>query len=232
MSIKNYEKPNVTTDVVLLSTGYLNKKMYSKVLLIKRDESPCLGKWSLPGGFVNIDEDIEENAIRKLQEKTGYSNVYLEQLYTFGDLHRDERGRIISVSYIGVINESAVQKGTKESKWFWINRVNDGIELIAEDETEKIFCTVDNSQLAFDHYKIIKTALDRISNKIWYSNIAFEFLPDKFILRDLKMVFECFLGKSLLNFQRSVSEMVVETGEKLTGQANRPAMLYKRADRS
>ena len=111
MSLKNYERPSLTTDIVVfrifnMQSSNTRKNAYKRlqVLLVERSTEPQKGKWSLPGGFVNIDEEIGDNALRKLREKTGVTgNFYTEQLYTWGNIDRDERGRVISVSYLGLV---------------------------------------------------------------------------------------------------------------------------------
>ena len=130
MGLMDYARPSVTTDVVLFrikkERNDNNRKkdiVELQVLLIKREEEPNKGDWSLPGGFVNIDEEITENAYRKLREKTGISgSFYMEQLYTWGDLNRDSRGRVISVSYLGLCNETTytceVPLENTVSQWF------------------------------------------------------------------------------------------------------------------
>lgn len=162
----NYKRPSVTNDILIFTTEDKIEKNQRKVpnkgmqiLLIKRDNHPDKGKWSLPGGFIEIDEGLEESAKNKLREKTGIDNVYIEQLYTFGDLDRDKRTRVITIAYMALIEKDKIQKvqakNLKEIKWFWIEKniieslekdklfINKySLELISEDGLDKIQYTV------------------------------------------------------------------------------------------
>ncbi|HEX3015497.1 MAG TPA: NUDIX hydrolase [Desulfobacteria bacterium] len=119
-----YERPSVTVDMLIFAVneGYGDLSSGAKLLMIKRGDHPCIGQWALPGGFVNMNESLAEAAARELKEETGLENVYLEQLYTFGDLGRDPRTRIISVAYLAVVDASVVnpQAGddAADAQWF------------------------------------------------------------------------------------------------------------------
>src|SRR5512143_3274019 len=142
-----YPKPSVTVDVVSLTL----RGDDLQVLLIKRDIAPYRGRWAIPGGFVHIDESLESAARRELREETGVTDVYLEQLYTFGDLGRDPRGRVISVAYIALVPAPlAVEAGSdaREARWWPLKEL---------------------PVLAFDHDKIVHLALTRLRYKIEYS---------------------------------------------------------------
>ncbi|OCA99367.1 NUDIX hydrolase [Clostridium beijerinckii] len=128
-----YDRPSVTNDIIIFTTGDKieenSRKVPKKgmqVLLIKRDDYPYKGKWAIPGGFVKNDESLEEGALRKLKEETGIDNVYTEQLYTFGEVNRDARTRVISIGNIALISKEDIRfgdyKDRKESKWFWIEK--------------------------------------------------------------------------------------------------------------
>ena len=168
MSLKDYERPSLTTDMVLFRMkNYVsanNRKSDAKrleVLLIERTSEPEQLKWSLPGGFVDIDEEIESNVRRKLMEKTGVSgDFYVEQLYTFGKVDRDSRGRVVSVSYIGLINDDNHTNvgGTEHQTWM---------------DVELALC----SDLAFDHKEIIQYAIARLQGKAEYTDILFNLMP-------------------------------------------------------
>ena len=221
LSIHDFEKPSLTTDIVLLRVFEIasdnirrNSDVELQVLMVKRDEEPCKNKYSLPGGFVDIDEDIAVNVRRKLFTKTGVEgDFYIEQLFTWGDINRDERGRVVSVSYLGLCNYQnySVVKKVENSKWLNVKAVLDG----------------EYGELAFDHKKIIEYALERIKGKIEYTDIAFNLLPEKFTMAECKAVYELILNKNLLNFQRSMSEYVVPLEEMQTGKQFRPARLFK-----
>ena len=219
MSIHDFEKPSLTTDIVLLRVADKvseNKRKNSEkelqVLLIKRKEEPCKDCYSLPGGFVNIDEPIYVNVRRKLYEKTAVlGDFYIEQLYTWGELDRDSRGRVISVSYLGLCNNETYTEKFITNEWLNVYEVLDG----------------KYGDLAFDHKQIIEYALERIKGKIEYTDIAFNFLPEKFTLSECKAVYELILGKTLLNFKRGVAEYIEPLNEYQEGKQFRPAQLFK-----
>ena len=219
MSIHDFEKPSLTTDIVLLRVADKvseNKRKNSEkelqVLLIKRKDEPCKDCYSLPGGFVNIDEPIYVNVRRKLYEKTEVSgDFYIEQLYTWGELDRDSRGRVISVSYLGLCNNETYTEKFITNEWLNVYEVLDG----------------KYGDLAFDHKKIIEYALERIKGKIEYTDIAFNLLPEKFTLAECKAVYELILGKTLLNFKRGVAEYIEPLNEYQEGKQFRPAQLFK-----
>lgn len=131
--ISIYERPSVTNDVIIFTTSDRIEKNSRKVpkkglqiLLIKRDDYPDIGKWAIPGGFVRNDESLEIGAVRMLKEETGIDNVYTEQLYTFGELNRDPRTRVISIGNIALISKDKItlkkDKNNKETKWFWVEK--------------------------------------------------------------------------------------------------------------
>lgn len=208
--ISKYDRPSVTVDVLLftIDSGQL------KLLLVKRNEEPFLGLWALPGGFVKMSESIEAAAYRELKEETGVGDLYLEQLYTFGDPARDPRTRVITVTYLAL---------SERKDW---NLNSSG------DVKEANFFALDSlPQLAFDHRKIIEYGLERLRNKIGYSSIAFGLLPDQFTLTDLQKVYEVILGKSMdkRNFRKKMlsTDLLVALGTKSSGGAHRPAQLYQ-----
>ncbi len=153
-----YPRPSLTVDCILF--GFDEGEL--KVLLIRRSGEPFKGLWAFPGGFLDVDDDpsIEYAAKRELEEETGLTNVFMEQLYTFGDMGRDPRGRTISVAYFALIKlaDYKVQPGSDAShaQWFGISEV---------------------PGLAFDHAKILQVALDRLKGKVRYQPIGFELLP-------------------------------------------------------
>ena len=217
MSLLNYERPSLTTDLVLFRvieeepiSNRKNDKKKLQVLLINRKDEPQKGKWSLPGGFVNIDEEISDNVLRKLEYKTGITgNFYLEQLYTFGGLERDERGRVVSVSYLGLVNGETHMNmgGSEEQKWF---DVQDAL----------------NMELAFDHKEIIKYGLERLKGKAEYTDIVFNLLPSEFTINDAKEIYELLFEKKMDNFHRRISKYVTPLNKARTGKQFRPAELF------
>lgn len=148
-----YDRPSVTVDIVILNK--LNS-MY-QILLVKRKNYPFKGKWALPGGFVNMDENLEDAAARELKEETGVDckeeNITIEQLHTFGDVGRDPRTRTISVAYGVIMGNKKLEVNANDdaddAKWFDINKLPD---------------------LAFDHDKIINTAFDKLVSSVSSEN--------------------------------------------------------------
>jgi 8-oxo-dGTP diphosphatase len=206
-----YPKPAVTVDCVIF--GYERSSL--KVLLIKRGVEPFKAGWALPGGFVKTDETLDEAARRELLEETGVGNVYMEQLYTFGEVERDPRDRVISVAYFALISLSKVQtvKGGTDAisaEWF------DFTQLPA---------------LAFDHKSILQSAVERLRSKITYQPIVFELLPEKFIFSDLENIYETILGEPVnrRNFRTKMmaTGLVEELNEYLTHVSFRPPKLFR-----
>lgn len=205
-----YAHPAVTTDIVIFTI----RQEELKVLLIKRALPPHQGEWALPGGFVNLDEGLEEGARRELEEETGVSGVYLEQLYTFGQPDRDPRERVITVAYYALIP-------------------TDTIEIRAATDAEGVswFGMQELPELAFDHREILDKAHRRLVDKLEYSTIAFQFMPKEFTLPELQLVYELILGESLdkRNFRKRILGLgvVKETGKERKEGAHRPARLYR-----
>lgn len=225
----SYERPSVTADVVMLKVydKIIDKRQKSKkslrVLLIRREEEPCVGKWSLPGGFVGIDETIEEVARKKVLEKTGYDQYYLEQLYTFDGIDRDSRWRVISTAYIGIMKPHVFTKqyGTHAGEWF---EILDDNTLIGIDTLR----TLTFDDLAFDHGKIITKALERVRGKLFYSDIGFEFEEEEFTVGSLQGTFETILNKPINNFKRTMENRIEETDKTVYGMAYRPAKVFRK----
>jgi len=204
-----YPRPAVTVDCVIFG---LDESSQLKVLLIQRANDPYKDCWALPGGFVDMDEDLETAALRELQEETGVVNVFVEQLYSFGALGRDPRGRTISVAYFALVNlyKHPVQAASDAKKvaWFDINQL---------------------PKLAFDHDKIMKVATERLRAKIRYQPIGFELLPAVFTINQLQQLYETILGVSLnrRNFRTRIKKMdILQLVGKQQNVAHRPANLY------
>ncbi|MBR9705602.1 NUDIX hydrolase [Candidatus Pacearchaeota archaeon] len=212
MALEDYERPSVAADIVIFTIK--NEKL--KILLIKRGVEPFIDSWALPGGFIKMDEDLDDSAKRELKEETGVTPKYLEQLYTFGDVKRDPRGRVISITYFALIDYEKSQPklnaktDAKEAKWFSIN---------------------DLPELAFDHKKILSYALKRLKWKFEYTAIAFTFLPEKFTFPQLRMLYEIVFSKKFdkRNFRKKILALNIlqETNEKITKVSYRPPQLYK-----
>ncbi len=205
-----YPHPAVTTDIVIFTI----RDQRLQLLLIKRREAPYRGKWALPGGFLQMDETLDECAVRELKEETGVANVYLEQLYTFGEVKRDPRERVVSVAYYALIpsDKLNIRPSTDADAVGWFTL----------DELPK---------LAFDHDEIVEMAHERLTAKLDYSTIAFQFLPKEFTLTEIQQVYEIILQESIdkRNFRKSILALdaVVETKKMKSEGAHRPAMLYK-----
>ncbi|MDH3352428.1 MAG: NUDIX hydrolase [Gammaproteobacteria bacterium] len=206
----DYPHPAVTTDIVIFTI----RQDELKVLLIKRALPPHQGAWALPGGFVNLDESLEEGARRELAEETGVSGVYLEQLYTFGRPDRDPRERVITVAYYALIPTDTIEiraaTDAEGVSWFGMNEL---------------------PELAFDHREILDMAQRRLVDKLDYSTIAFQFMPKEFTLPELQQVYELILGEALdkRNFRKRILSLglVMETGKERKAGAHRPAKLYR-----
>lgn len=229
--IFKYEHPFVCTDAVVftinteVSDSYRKlPKVMLKILLYKRETEPYLNKWCLPGGFLNIDELPEDNIKRKLVEKSNAGTCYLEQLYTFADLKRDPRARVISLTYLGLMNEAESQKFNSGAEWFTVQQ--QGSIILLKNGAKEI----SEEDLGFDHFKIINTAVSRLKSKIQYSDIVLQLLPEKFTLTELQNVYEVIQDKKdgAANFRRKIIGMVKETENYSSEKGHRPAKLYTR----
>jgi 8-oxo-dGTP diphosphatase len=208
--LKKYEFAVIATDVVIFTIFENNLK----VLLIKMKKNPFSGMWAAPGGLVKSDESIDKAAVRILMEKSGVKNVYLEQLYTFGEVERDPFGRVVSVAYYALIPSDGITLKTTEEygeiKWFDMENL---------------------PKLAYDHEDILKTALQRLRSKLEYTNIVYSLLPSEFTLTELQKTYEIILDRKIdkRNFRKKVIglKLVENIGKKMVGKANRPAQLYK-----
>ena len=199
----------VTVDIVIFTI----QSEELKVLLVKRGIPPFKGQLALPGGFVHEDESLDEAAMRELREETGVSDVYLEQLYSFGEPGRDPRERIITVAYYALVSadrsQLAAGTDTTEAAWWPVSKL---------------------PALGFDHRKILDYALERLRNKLEYTTVGFQLLPAKFSLTELQEVYEAILGKKLdkRNFRRKIEllKILKPTAEYRHG-GQRPARLYR-----
>jgi 8-oxo-dGTP diphosphatase len=205
-----FPRPALTVDCVVFGMDHEDLK----VMLIERGLPPFEGEWALPGGFVHVDETVDEAARRELEEETGLSKIFLEQLYTFSAVDRDPRERIISVAYYALVNllDHRVQAATDARDAAW-------------------FAVADVPSLAFDHAEILDTALERLRGKLGYQPIGFELLPQKFTLSQLQHLYEVVLERELdkRNFRKKVlaTGLLLETKEVQQDVAHRAARLYR-----
>ncbi|WP_338038112.1 NUDIX hydrolase [Neosynechococcus sphagnicola] len=188
-----YPRPALTVDCVVFGLDASDLK----ILLIQRRLPPFVGDWALPGGFVHLNESLEEAALRELREETGIEQVFLEQLYTFGRVDRDPRDRVVTVTYYALVNLDAyrIQAATDAQDVAWFS--------VAQLPT-----------LAFDHDQIVAVALGRLQGKLRYEPIGFELLPKKFTLTQLQKLYETVLGQGLdkRNFRKKNSEYATAGG--------------------
>lgn len=186
-----------------------------EILLVKRKYDPFKSSWALPGGFItDKDETLDAAAQRELVEETNVSNVYLEQLYSFGDEGRDPRGRVVTVSYLALLREEELEiKASSDASgvaWWPVKEL---------------------PPLAFDHAEIIAYGLKRLKYKIEYTPAAFSLLPTKFTLRDLQIVYEAILGHEIdnRNFRKKFlgAGILRQLDETSQETSFRPARLYE-----
>jgi len=206
-----FPRPALTVDCVVFG---LDQDHLLKIMLIQRKLPPFEGEWALPGGFVRLEETLEAAARRELREETGIENVFLEQLYTFGDIDRDPRDRIVTVAYYALIN-------------LWEHR----IEAKTDATNAAWFPATKKPPLPFDHEQILATALARLKGKVRYEPIGFELLPKKFTLTQLQKLYETILEQELdkRNFRKKIlnMELLVALNETEQNVAHRAARLYK-----
>ncbi len=184
-----YPRPAVTTDCVIF--GFDEGEL--KILLIERAIEPFKGTWALPGGFIDMDEDAETCARRKLKQETCLDHIYMEQLYTFSAVDRDPRYRVVSIAYYALVKlaDYHAQAGTDTSNVQW-------------------FPLTEIPPLAFDHQEILKVATERLKGKIRYQPIGFELLPERFTLPDLHRLYETVLQTPL--DRRNFRKKILNTG--------------------
>jgi 8-oxo-dGTP diphosphatase len=268
-----YERPSVTVDMLIFTVFDKQQDNYRKLsekslqlLLIKRGEHPFLGQWALPGGFVSVYESIEAAAQRELKSETNVDNHYMEQLFTWGDVDRDPRTRVISTSYMALVDRTSVDvkagDDAADAQWFEVNHqvlqekktvMEDGYELerliqiSLTHETELLTATVkvttrfngrmkktsreivESQGIAFDHARMVEYAIERLRNKIEYTDVAFHLMPPLFTLSELQQVYEVILGRELLAaaFRRKIAPLVEETDESTKDAGHRPSKLYR-----
>ena len=207
-----YQYPRAALTVDCVVFGFDEGEL--KVLLIERALEPFKGKWALPGGFVRVEETLDEAARRELAEEAGLKDVFLEQLFSFGALDRDPRERVVSVAYYALVklaaHDTKAATDAADARWFPISKV---------------------PKLAFDHTDIFATASARLKGKVRYQPIGFELLPPKFTLSQLQHLYEAVLETELdkRNFRKKVLSfgLLVPLKETRMAGRHRPAQLFR-----
>ena len=251
-----YDRIALTVDTLVLSISDEESDNYRKtsnkhmsVLLVKRNNYPFKDKWCLPGGFVNVNEDLEECPSRILAEETNLHNIYLEQLYTFGGVKRDPRMRVVSTAYMALIDKNRLDyKLNDNTSWFNISYTeeNNIITVNLDNGQDKLsfkikralkeltsdrykFEIIENDSIAFDHPLVIISGIERLKNKINYTDVVFNMMPEYFALGDLQQVYEVILNKKLLDpaFRRIIADKVEKTDKMRTGGGHRPSVLFR-----
>ena len=260
--LKNYnsdefDKLSMTADILIISVSSEEKENYRKtdkkmmsILLVKRDDYPFKNMWCLPGGFLNPkSETLEECAKRVLKNETNLSDIYLEQLYTYDAIDRDPRLRVVSTSYIALVDKERLSKDLNpNASWFDVTLVeekNNVVDIILDNKSEIFHLTIEktlrekttdryqfsskNKVLAFDHDLVVLAGLERIKNKVNYTDIVFNMMPEYFTLGELQNVYEIILGKKLLApaFRRIIIDKVEKTNKVTSGDGHRPSALFK-----
>ena len=251
-----FERLSITADILVLSVSSNDSSNYRKtddkkmsVLLVKRDNYPFKNMWCLPGGFVGYNEELDDAPKRILKNETNLDNIYLEQLYTYGNVNRDPRMRVISTSYMSLIDKNMLNENlNKNASWFDITLFEEGniVTVVLDNNNETLsfkiekqlkekttdrysFKVIENNSIAFDHPLVILAGLERLRNKLQYTDIVFNMMPEYFTLGELQKVYEVILGKKLLDpaFRRIIQDKVKKTNKMKTGEGHRPSVLFE-----
>ncbi len=206
---------HIAADIVVFTVS----KGVLQVLLIRRKNPPFKGQFALPGGFVEIDESLEEAALRELEEETGVRGIFIKKIAAYGDVSRDPRGRIVSIAFMALIDSEKFRLESKvdamEAQWVSVSSIRN---------------------LAFDHMKILNDALSELRFEIQTTNIAAQILPEKFTLTELQELYERVMGEKLdkRNFRKRIKalDILASTRETKMEGAHRPALLYRFRSRS
>lgn len=228
-----FEHPYLTVDVALVTAqaGALS------ALLVRRSANPFKGAWAVPGGFVRLEESLDDAADRVLHDKADIGKVYLEQLYTFGAVDRDPRRRVVTVAYYALVPADrlaaaglpAGEEGSLSRLYVpWEGETGGPVEALDDAGTPR--------NLAFDHDEILGMAVKRLRGKLNYAPVGFQLLPETFSLLDLQRIHQTILGRPLNkdSFRRRMlaSNQLVATGERAHGVGFRPPELYRFVHRS
>lgn len=244
----DYEKPSVTVDMLLF--GIDETKDALKILLIKRGNHPYIDDWAIPGGFMDMDESAYEAACRELEEETGLTDVYMEQLYTFTKPNRDPRMRVVDIAYMALLPVTTAIAGddAKDAAWFDVTMSDDTLLVSNEEKNVRIEYTLLTQQfkngkstitgvqpkantetgLAFDHAEILYEGIMRLRNKMLYTDIIFNLLPDTFSMSDLQTLYKLIMNEEVhpQKIRRMVSDYIEQTDE-LRESTGRPQILYR-----
>lgn len=250
----DYEKMSITTDITLFSVSDQKQSNYRRksekcfsILLVKRDTAPFMNRYCIPGGFLSLDEKLLDSAKRVLFTEANIEDVYLEQFHTFSDIDRDVRGRVLSVSFIGLINKDRILNSLKTKASFYDLEISEEEDILTlhfwndtVSFTAKVrkkldsfgivsFEEIENDHLAFDHLKVIATSLEYLKHHFQQKDILYHLLPEEFTLKELQLVYEAILGRKLIDsvFRRTIQDKVVPTQEFKKDGGHRPSRLYK-----
>ncbi len=213
-NIHDYDIPLASVDMSIFTV----REGQLQVLLVKRAQYPAKGKWALPGGFIDLkrDKTLDDTAFRKLAEKTGVKIPYLEQVQSFGSSKRDPRGWSVTIAYLALVASEEIQLAKDPS--------SEEVAWVSVDSVKTDY------KLAFDHQVILEVCYQRLRNKVEYTSLPVNLLPDEFTLTELQKTFEVILGKTVEKkaFRRRIldADILEETGSMKTG-SNRPAKLYR-----
>ena len=255
---KAFDQLSMTADILLISVSSEEQSNYRKnskkrmsILLGKRDDFPYKNKWCLPGGFLDPKiETLEECAKRVLKRETNLSNIYLEQLYTFDGIHRDPRMRVVSTAYIALVDKNRLTDMINPNACFFdvvlLEEKDQVVNIVLDNGTETLhlaikkilreqttdryrFESLKQNVLAFDHDLVVLAGLERLKNKVNYTDIVFNMMPEYFTLGELQQVYEVILNKKLLDpaFRRIIKDKVVKTDKMKTGEGHRPSYLFR-----
>ncbi len=223
-------------------------KKYLSVLLVKRNKTPFKNKWCLPGGFVRNNETSKEASLRILKKETGLQNVYMQQIGVNDEVKRDPRGRIISTTYMALVDRTLLtEELLEEARWFdlFVVEEDNNIKIELKNDLDEMKLSVTkkpidiytnvneyvavSKELAFDHDKILGSSLMELRNKVNDTDIVFHLMPALFTIGELKQVYELLLGKSLINsvFRRKIAEKIQVTKEYVKTGGHRPSLLCK-----
>ncbi len=223
-------------------------RKYLSILLVKRKKTPYKNKWCIPGGFVKNNETSKDATLRILKKETGLENVYLQQIGVNDDVKRDPRGRIISTTYMALVDRTLLSPDLlDDAEWFDLETTEDknNIHVVLRNEKEEIKFSVtkvevdkltnnyeykvQEKKLAFDHDKVLVSSLMELRNRVNHTDIVFHLMPDLFTIGELKQVYELLLGKKLINsaFRRKIAEKIQVTKKSVKTGGHRPSLLCK-----